>query len=73
MCSYGPVYLPDGGDRVNVATATLNNNNGGTTDFVGTAPVDFGSAALEEFDTEVEVTDSLQADPGDGALTTRYR
>ena len=68
VCSYGPVYLPDGGDRVNVATATLNNNDGGTTDFVGTATVSFRSAVVEELDTEVDVTDGMEGFLG----TVRY-
>ena len=60
MCQYGPAYLPDNGARENVATATLTNNDGGTTEFVGTAIVDPSEAVLTELDTEVEVTDDME-------------
>jgi hypothetical protein len=67
-CTYGPVQLPDGSARTNTATATLANNNGQTTDFYTTVDIDFSGAGTEEFDTEVEVSDSFLGDLG----TVRY-
>jgi uncharacterized repeat protein (TIGR01451 family) len=57
-CSYGPVELPNGSTRTNTATATLQNNNGSTTDFSGMAPVDFSSARVDILDEEVFVEDN---------------
>jgi uncharacterized repeat protein (TIGR01451 family) len=59
ICTYGPVELDNGDTRTNNAIATLQNNNGGTTDFMGTAPVDFSSADVEMKDDEVTVEDDL--------------
>jgi hypothetical protein len=67
-CTYGPVLLPDGSERVNTATATLINNNGQTTDFSTIVDVEFSGASIEEGDTEVEVSDSFVAYLG----TVRY-
>lgn len=57
-CTYGPVELPDGGARINTVNATLQNNNGGMTDFSGMAPVDFSSAKIDIIDEEVTVDDN---------------
>jgi uncharacterized repeat protein (TIGR01451 family) len=58
QCSYG-ASLPDAATRTNTATATLNNNNGGTTDFSGDAPVNFANATITEVDEMVDVTDTF--------------
>jgi hypothetical protein len=71
-CTYGPVQLPDGTNRTNTATATLFNNNGGTTDFVGSADVDFSRASMEEIDEEVQVFDEFWEDPPRSLGTVRY-
>lgn len=59
ICTYGPVELSDGQTRTNTAIATLQNNNGGTTDFIGTEQVDFSSADVEMKDDEIIVEDDL--------------
>lgn len=56
-CTY-EAALPDAGPRTNTATATLSNNNGGTTDFSGSAAVDFSTATINEVDECVTVTDT---------------
>ena len=65
-CSY-TASLPDASTRTNTATATLQNYGydyqlnataGGTTDFSGSAEVDFSGAAVNEIDECVDVTDS---------------
>jgi len=72
-CTYN-ASLPDGSQRTNTATATLRNYDydsagqataDGTTDFSGTANVDFSNATVDEIDESIDVTDSLQ-----GALGT---
>jgi hypothetical protein len=55
-CSYS-ADLPDKTDRINTATATLQNTPGGTTDFSGSAAVDFDNAAMTEIDECVSVSD----------------
>lgn len=71
-CTYSSA-LPDASSRTNTATATLQNydydkdGNGtasGTTDFSGTADVDFGSATITEVDKCITVSDSLQGNLG---------
>jgi hypothetical protein len=57
MCTYS-ANLPDASTRTNTATATLKNNNNGTTDFSGTASVDFSTASITYIDEEVTVTDT---------------
>jgi uncharacterized repeat protein (TIGR01451 family) len=57
-CTYGPVELPDNSPRTNTATAFLQNNQGGTTEFKGAAPVDFSSASIEIIDEEVTIEDN---------------
>jgi hypothetical protein len=71
-CTYGPVQLPDGTDRTNTATATLKNNNGGTTGFSGSAQVDFSQATMNLIDEEVEVFDDFWDLPTDTLGTVRY-
>jgi hypothetical protein len=71
-CTYGPVQLPDGTDRTNTATATLKNNNGGTTGFSGSADVDFSLATINEIDEEVEVFDEFWDRPTKILGTVRY-
>jgi hypothetical protein len=71
-CTYS-ADLPDDTDRTNTATATLQNHDyhyedapaaSGTTDFTGTANVDFDGATMAEVDECVDVTDTLQGDLG---------
>lgn len=67
-CQYGPVPLPDGAARTNTATARLQNNDGGTTDFVGTADVTFdGGNPTSLVDEQLLVTDDngTPNDPAD--------
>ena len=72
-CSYS-ADLPDGAQRTNTATATLQNYDydsagqgtaDNTTDFNGTADVDPNNATVDEVDESIDVTDTLQ-----GALGT---
>jgi hypothetical protein len=65
-CTYS-ASLPDADARTNTATATLQNHsfdyqgnptNAGTTDFSGTAPVDFSGATVTEVNKEIHVTDT---------------
>jgi hypothetical protein len=72
ICTYGPTELPDSSNRINTATATLINNNGGTTDFSGSANVDVSQASMEEIDEEVQVFDDFWALPPDDLGTVRY-
>jgi hypothetical protein len=66
-CTYS-ADLPDGADRTNTATATLQNYDydfedppvaSGTTDYSGNANVDFDGATMDEIDECIDVTDSL--------------
>lgn len=58
LCSYS-TSLPNADQRLNTATATLNNNNGGTTDFSGDADVIFDQDSIvTEVHAEVNVTDT---------------
>jgi hypothetical protein len=63
-CSY-TAALPDASDRRNTATATLQNNDEGTTDF-SSDPVDvsFANATRTDIDGSVDVSDSLQGSLG---------
>jgi hypothetical protein len=65
-CSYS-TDLPDGADRTNTATATLQNHSyapdgtataTGTTDYSGSAPVTFADATVTEIDECIDVTDT---------------
>jgi hypothetical protein len=65
-CTYSAT-LPDGTDRTNTATATLQNYDypsegagtpNGTTDFSGTAAVEFGDTPTNEIDDCIDVTDT---------------
>lgn len=56
-CTYS-ADLPDGADRTNTATATLQNTPSGTTDFTGTAAVSFADADVTEIDECIDVTDT---------------
>jgi hypothetical protein len=56
VCTYSGT-VPDSSERENTATATLQNTPGGTTDFTGTAPVDFSTALPDEVDECVVVSD----------------
>lgn len=71
-CTYDPTSLPDGTDRSNTATATLQNyaydkdgvgTKDGTIDFSGETAVDFSSADVSVIDECVEVTDTNFAAP----------
>lgn len=61
-CTY-TTSLPDGTTRTNTATATLQNHSdgtaSGTTDFTGSASIDFSNATVTEKDKSVSVTDTL--------------
>lgn len=66
-CTYGPVSLPDGSTRTNTATASLQNYNydpegnataDDTTDFSGSANVDFSNATINEVDECIDVSDT---------------
>ena len=59
ICTYGPVELTSGNLQTNTAIATLQNNNGGTTDFMDKKPVDFSSAIVEMIDDEINVEDDM--------------
>jgi hypothetical protein len=72
VCTY-TAALPDDTTRTNTATATqqnysydknLNATANGTTDYSGTAPVDFSGATIDEIDTCISVIDSLQGSLG---------
>jgi hypothetical protein len=72
-CSYS-AKLPDASSRTNTATATLQNYDydyemnataDGTTDFSGTADVDFGNATINHVDECIDVSDTFA-----GALGT---
>lgn len=66
-CTYS-TDLPDSADRTNTATATLQNYSydsdgvgtpSGTTDFSGTAAVDFDNAVVSKVDECIDVSDTL--------------
>ena len=70
-CTYS-ADLPDDATRTNTATAALQNHDydsdevgtpSGTTDFSGTAGVDFANAVMTEVDECIEVNDSNPAGP----------
>lgn len=58
VCTY-TTKLPDATTRTNTAIATLQNIPTGTTDFSGTAPVNFKDAVMTEIDKCVDVKDTL--------------
>ena len=71
-CTYSS-SLPDASDRTNTATATLQNydydkdgigTENGTTDFSGSADVLFSGATIAEYDTCVDVTDTIYGNLG---------
>jgi hypothetical protein len=62
-CTYN-ASLPDASSRTNTATATLQNTPSGTTDFSGTAAVDFGNAAMTEVDECIDVSDTYAGSLG---------
>jgi hypothetical protein len=66
-CTY-TTSLPDGSSRTNTATATLQNHSdgtaSGTTDFTGSANIDFSNATITEKDKSVTVTDTLSGSLG---------
>jgi hypothetical protein len=55
--------------NLNTATATLINNDASTTDFVGTATIDFGEAMVELIDEEATVSDTFGDSPVSGTQT----
>lgn len=70
-CTYG-ANLPDAQTRTNTAKATLQNHDydpqgqgtaSGTTDFDGTATVDFSNATMNKIDDNVTVSDNKAPDP----------
>ncbi|NPV08135.1 MAG: hypothetical protein HPY83_09255 [Anaerolineae bacterium] len=72
QCTY-EADLPDAEARTNTATATLQNfaydsegigTPSGTTDFSGTADVDFSDATVTEIDECIDVSDSIYGDLG---------
>ncbi|MEZ4682520.1 MAG: hypothetical protein R2932_50765 [Caldilineaceae bacterium] len=67
-CSYS-ASLPDGADRTNTATATLQNSPSGTTDFTGSAVVAFAEATVEEVDECIAVTDNQLGNLGTVCVT----
>lgn len=58
-CTYTITGLPDATTRLNTATATLQNSPGGTTDFSGTANIDFSGATITTIDETASVTDTI--------------
>ena len=56
-CTYN-ASLPDASSRTNTATATLQNSPSGTTDFSGSAAVDFSNATMTEADKCITVNDT---------------
>jgi hypothetical protein len=56
-CTYS-ADLPDGANRINTATATIQNTPSGTTSFSGTANVDFSNATVSQVDDCVDVSDT---------------
>ena len=62
-CTY-TASLPDASSRTNTATATLQNTPGGTTDFSGSAAVDFSNATMTEADKCITVTDTYAGSLG---------
>ena len=65
-CTYN-ADLPDAADRINTATATLQNHDydkdgigtaNGTTDFTGSANVSFANAVVDEVDECIDVADT---------------
>jgi hypothetical protein len=64
VCSYS-ADLPDATTRLNTATATLQNTPSGTTDFSGSASLNFAYAAMNKIDECIDVTDTYA-----GALGT---
>ncbi len=63
-CTYGPLSLISGESVINTATATLKNNNGNTTDFSGSARVEFEEGYINGVDNVVAVTDTYAGDLG---------
>jgi uncharacterized repeat protein (TIGR01451 family) len=64
VCTYGPVDLSSGLTRTNTAIVELKNRVGGefsgTTQFIGTAQIDFSEAeVIETFDEEATVSDEM--------------
>lgn len=62
-CTYS-ADLPDATDRLNTATAELQNTPSGTTNFPGMADVLFENAEITEIDECIDVTDSYYGDLG---------
>lgn len=56
-CSYS-ASLPNGNNRTNTATATIQNSPSGTTDFTGSANVDFSNATVDQVDQCIDVSDT---------------
>ena len=56
-CAYA-ASLPDGSTRTNTATATLQNSPSGTTNFSGSAQVDFSNVTPKVTNASVTVTDT---------------
>jgi hypothetical protein len=72
-CTYS-ASLPDASSRTNTATATLQNYDydyemnatpGGTTDFSGTAAVDFSTATINHVDECIDVSDTYAGSLGE--------
>lgn len=62
-CTYS-ADLPDATNRLNTATATLQNTPSGTTDFTGTANVEFAATPTAEIDECIDVSDTLKGSLG---------
>jgi hypothetical protein len=62
-CDY-TAALPDGSQRTNTAAATIQNTPSGTTDFTGSANVDFSNATVSEVDECIDVSDTNVGDLG---------
>ena len=63
-CTYS-ASLPNANPRTNTATATLQNTPSGTTDFSGSAAVDFSHATITEVDECINVSDTYAGSLGE--------
>ncbi|HSJ54802.1 MAG TPA: SdrD B-like domain-containing protein [Anaerolineae bacterium] len=71
-CTYGPVPLLDGSNRLNLATVALKNNTGRTTEFGSKALVDFSQADIQLINDEIQVLDTFSDAPQELLGTVRY-
>lgn len=64
ICTYGPVELRNDLAQTNIAIARLQNNNGGTTDFMGRKDFDFSMAEINMINDEIVVEDDMHGELG---------